>query len=240
MSSFGQVFTAVARALGDMTRGDVLRHMLWPPLVSLTLWLALGWTFWFKAHAALVALLPVFPWSGGQWLGDVAAGFLLVASLGAGIYVTTLILVGAVALPLTMARVAERDYPDLRRHGENAFWGGIVNTLVAGAIFTLGWLLTLPLLLIPGVVLVLPLAWTAWLNQRAFRFDALAEHGTASERARLVARQRGSFMLAGFVTALVAAVPVVNLLAPGFAALVFVHLGLEGLRQLRREEGVSL
>jgi len=240
MNAFGAVFAAVAQALRDLTRGDILRHVLWPPLVAVIGGVTLGVFFWSAAHAALMSWLPSIPWSGLQWLGDVAAGFLLIATLGALIYCLTLMLVGAVSLPLMMTRVAARDYPDLQRHGENAFWGGVANTLVAGAIFTVGWLLTLPLLLIPGVVLVQPLAWTAWLNQRAFRFDALAEHATASERKRLAERERGSFAAAGAITALAAAVPVVNLLAPGFAALVFVHLGLGALRRLRREEGVEL
>lgn len=240
MSMFGTVFAAVAQALRDLTRREIIWHVLWPPALSVAVWIALGVSFWQRAHAALVALLPAIPWSGWQWLGDVAAGFLLVATLGAMIYCTTLVLVGAISLPLMMARVAARDYPDVQRHGENAIWGGIANTLAAGAIFIVGWLLTAPLLLIPGVVLVQPLAWTAWLNQRAFRFDALAEHATASERARLAERERGSFALAGVVTALAAAIPFVNLVAPGLAALVFVHLGLGALRRLRREQGVEL
>lgn len=240
MSILGPVFAAVMAALRDMTRSEILRHVLWPPLVSVLVWAAAGIAFWSEAHAALLALLPVIPWSGWQWLGDVAAGFLLVATCGALIYCTTLMLVGTVSLPLMMARVAARDYPDLQRHGENAFWGSIANTLAAGAIFTVGWLLTAPLLLIPGVLLVQPLAWAAWLNQRAFRFDALAEHATARERQRLGERERGSFAAAGVVTAVAAAIPVVNLVAPGFAALVFVHLGLAALRRLRQERGVEL
>lgn len=240
MKSFGTVFGAVLRAFQDLARGGVLIHLLWPPLVSAGLWLAVATLYWADAHAALLGLLPAIPWSGWQWLGDLAAGFLLVATVSALIYVTTLLLVGTVSLPLMMAVVAARDYPDLGRHGENAFWGSLGNTLAAGAIFAVGWLLTLPLLLIPGVVLVLPLAWTAWLNQRAFRFDALAEHATVAERERLCERERGAFALAGVVTAFAAAVPVVNLVAPGFAALVFVHLALGALRRLRREEGVNL
>ncbi len=240
MSPFGAVFAAVVQALRDMTRREILQHVLWPPLVAVIAGVTLGVAFWSDAHAALLGLLPSIPWSGLQWLGDVAVGFLLVATLAALIYCMTLMLVGAISLPLMMAHVAARDYPDLSRHGENAFWGGIVNTLVAGLIFAVGWLLTLPLLLIPGVVLVQPLAWTAWLNQRAFRFDALAEHATANERERLAQRERGSFAAAGLVTALAAAVPVVNLFAPGFAALVFVHLALGALRRLRREQGVEL
>lgn len=240
MSPFGVVFAAVAQALRDLTRREILLHVLWPPLVAVAAGVTLGVVFWSDAHAALLALLPAIPWSGLQWLGDVAVGFLLLATLAALIYCVTLILVGALSLPLMMSRVAARDYPDLSRHGENAFWGGVANTLVAGAIFAVGWLVTLPLLLIPGVVLVQPLAWAAWLNQRAFRFDALAEHATAHERARLAERERGSFAAAGVVTAVAAAIPVVNLVAPGFAALVFVHLGLGALRRLRREQGVEL
>lgn len=240
MIAFATVFAAVAQALRDLTRREILLHVLWPPLLAVITGVTLGVVFWSDAHAGVLALLPTIPWSGLEWLGDLAVGFLLLATLAALIYCTALVLVGAISLPLMMARVAARDYPDLQRHGENAFWGGVVNTLVAGAIFALGWLVTLPLLLIPGVVLVQPLAWTAWLNQRAFRFDALAEHATAQERKLLSERERGSFALAGFVTALAAAIPIVNLIAPGFAALVFVHLGLGALRRLRREQGVEL
>jgi uncharacterized protein involved in cysteine biosynthesis len=133
-----------------------------------------------------------------------------------------------------------RDYPDVARYGSAAaaFWGSLWNTLAAGAIFVLGWLATLPLLLVPGGLLVLPLLWSAWLNQRTFRYDVLAEHATAEERSRLIDRARGRFRVAGFASALVAHVPVVNLLAPAFGALLFTHLGLSALRQLRAREGV--
>jgi len=42
------------------------------------------------------------------------------------------------------------------------------------------------------------------------------------------------------VTAGAAHLPLVNLLAPAFTALVFIHLGLASLRRLRSEEGIQL
>ena len=45
---------------------------------------------------------------------------------------------------------------------------------------------------------------------------------------------------AGLVTAAAAHLPLVNLLVPAFTALVFVHLGLAGLRRLRLEQGIQL
>jgi len=100
MTSFATVFAAVAQALRDLTRRDILLHVLWPPLVAVTAGVTLGLVFWADAHAGLLALLPTIPWAGLQWLGDVAVGFLLVATLAALIYCTTLILVGAISLPL--------------------------------------------------------------------------------------------------------------------------------------------
>jgi CysZ protein len=89
---------------------------------------------------------------------------------------------------------------------------------------------------------VLPLLWGAWLNQRTFRFDALAEHATRGElQAGLVAREPQPLLAwPGLGTAAVAYVPLVNLLAPAFTALVFVHLGLAALRRRRQEGGVIL
>jgi uncharacterized protein involved in cysteine biosynthesis len=141
-----------------------------------------------------------------------------------------------------MTIVAVRDYPDVSRQGSPAIalWGSLWNTLVAGAIFIAGWLICLPLLLIPGALFVLPLLWSAWLNQRAFRFDALAEHALPAERVELFRRERGKLFGAGLLSALAAYVPVVHLLAPGFAALLFVHLCLAALRALRKEKGIPL
>jgi hypothetical protein len=165
--------------------------------------------------------------------------FLIFAPL---IYVTALLLIAAFALPRMMAIVAERDYPDVSRQGsaQAALWGSVWNTLVAGTIFIVGWLVSLPLLLVPGALFVLPLLWSAWLNQRAFRFDALAEHALPAERETLFDRERGNLFGAGLVSALVGYVPVMHVLAPGFAALLFVHLCLAALRDLRKQEGITL
>ena len=53
-------------------------------------------------------------------------------------------------------------------------------------------------------------------------------------------RERGNLFGAGLASALVGYVPVLHLLAPGFAALLFVHLCLAALRELRYKEGITL
>jgi len=238
-----EVIAAFTKALRDLTRADVLWQALWPPLVALALWTVVAVAVW--AHgvalmARMVNVVPQLPWSGWEWVAQWAAVFLLLAMFASLIYFTAIVLVAVFALPHLVNLVAARDYPDLGRHGENVFRGSLANTLAAGAIFIVGCLATLPLLLIPGALLVLPLLWGGWFNQRTFRFDALAEHANSIEMRRLLAENRSRFYVAGAGSAAVAHVPLVNLLAPAFTALVFVHLGLAALRRQRQEGGIEL
>lgn len=235
-----EVFAAVSKTLRDLTRAEILWHALWPPLAALLLWLVVGFAVWNHGLELMARILPQLPWSGWEWVAQWAAVFLLLAAFAALVYITAILLVAVFALPLLINLVAAHDYPDLGRHGENVFWGSLGNTLGAGAIFLIGSLAMLPLLLIPGALLVLPLFWSAWLNQRTFRFDALAEHATRSEMQILVRDDRKRFYMAGLATAAAAYVPLLNLLAPAFAALVFVHLGLAALRRRRQQGGVVL
>ena len=235
-----EVFAALTKSLRDLTRGEVLWQAVWPPLVALALWISVGIAMWTRGVAMMAGIVPQLPWSGWEWVAQWAAVFLLLAGLAALTYFTAVLLVAVFALPRLINLVAAHHYPDLRRHGENVFWGSLVNTVVVGAVYVVGSLLTLPLLLIPGALLVLPLLWGAWLNQRTFRFDAVAEHATGVEMRRLVKDNRSSFYAAGIATAGVAHLPLINLLAPAFAALVFVHLGLAALRRQRQEGGVEL
>lgn len=242
-----EVFAAFTKSLRDLTRADVLWQALWPPLVALIVWVLVAVAVW--AHgmafmASIVSMVPQLPWSGWEWVAHWvahwAAVFLLLAAFASLVYLTAIFLVAVFALPRLVNLVATRDYPELGRHGENVFWGSLANTLTAGAIFVAGCFVMLPLLLIPGALLVLPLLWGSWLNQRTFRFDALAEHATPAELQVLIRENRSRFYFAGLGTAAAAHVPLVNLLVPAFTALVFVHLGLTALRRRREEGGVEL
>lgn len=236
MADVVKVVAACGKAGRDLLRGDILWQALWPPLLAFALWSGVAVWAWQPASAWIVANLPDWSWLAwmGAWLAHVAL-FFVFAPL---VYGTTLLLLASFALPRMMIIVAARDYPQLSRHGGNALWGSVGNTLGAGAVFVLGWIATLPLLLIPGALLVLPLAWAAWLNQRTFRYDALAEHATDVERRRIVERHGGEMRLAGLVTALALHVPLVNFIVPAWTALVFVHLCLGRLVGLRQEDGI--
>lgn len=233
-------FRTVVQAARDLLRPAILFHALWPPLAAFALWSLIAWFAWQPVTQWIAAELPDWQWLAwiGPWLAH-AAVFMIFAPL---IYFTALFLTGLVALPRMMDHVAARDFADVSRQGSAgaAFWGSVVNTLVSGLIFVVGWFATLPLLLIPGMLFILPLFWSAWLNQRAFRFDALAAHARPEERAQIVRQMRSGLYLAGLTGALVAHIPILNLFALAFTALLFVRLCLGALRSLRERQGITL
>jgi uncharacterized protein involved in cysteine biosynthesis len=234
---------AAGLAIRDLFKPGILWHALWPVLVSVALWTVIAYVAWTPARMHLLAMIPDWPWLTtrfsdwqvvSSWLLTVA----LVLAMVPLVYLTTLILLAAFALPRMIAIVGADDYADLEKLGGGTLrvlGSSIIHTTKAILIFLLGWLLTLPFLLIPGVLLVMSIFWLAWLNQRTFRFDALAEHATPAERDAIVRKDHRTLYVAGGLSALMTYIPVINLLAPAWTALVFVHLCLGRLRVQRQE-----
>ena len=124
--------------------------------------------------------------------------------------------------------------------GKDSFVAATVNSVLASVLFVLGWLLTLPLWLVPGLSIVLPLLLMAWFNRRTFAYDALSMHATPAEWTALRRDYRQPLFMLGLTMALLAHVPVIGLFVPALAALAFVHMGLEALRCSRGGAIVSV
>jgi CysZ protein len=236
------VLDALARALRDLFSLRVLWVVIWPMLAALLLWLVLAVTFWgtfsgwmaqgldaIGIQAWLTDLEPV-------WIAHAIQAllhFLLFVPL---VYLTALVITALFGMPALIRIVAGRDYPQLRRENGGGLVGGLVGGLwnagVALVLFAALWVLTLPLWLI-GVGVIVPFVAAAYLNQRLFRYDAIAEHASADEMAALFRQERSGWWGLGFLTGLVQFVPLLNLLGPVFAALAFIHFGLARLERHR-------
>jgi hypothetical protein len=155
------------------------------------------------------------------------------------IYVTSVVLVATVALPLMLDRVARHDYAELEQHRGGSNMGSIGNTLASLVWFALVLAASLPLWLIPGVALVAPILAMGWLSQRVFGYDALMSHADREEFTRLRQELRPRMALLGVGTTLLAYVPIINIIAPTLSGLAFVHFMLEALRCDRRKRGVG-
>ncbi len=239
------VVGALARALPYLFLPRVLLMVALPVVAALVLWGVLAAFFWEEWAAALGGFLRMDAVAGYlakwdlQWLASGSVAVLLFVLLVPATLFTALFVIAVIASPLLLEIVARREFPDLeRRHGGTNL-GSVGNALGSFAIYIALWVVSLPLWLIPPLALVVPLVLTAWLNQRLFRYDALAEHASPEERDRVIDRSKARLYVLGLAVALLQFVPIVNLVAPLYAALVFIVFCLSELSLLRRTSAVQ-
>ncbi len=237
-----EVFLALRRSFASLRRGRVWLYMLGPAILALIVMVGLS-AFLLDRMAAAFIEQPPMSWItawGAFWLAHLLAalgGWLIILSAS---YLVAILLTAIIVMPLLLNHLAATDYPELARMGSDSTAAAAWNSLWAAVLFAVGWLLTMPLWLVPGVGLVLPLFWMAWLNRRTFAYDALSVHATDDEWRALRQRQAMPLLALGFVMALLAHVPFAGLLAPSLAALGYVHYCLEALRRLRQGAVVAI
>ena len=236
------VMLSLMRSLATLARPRIWLLMVGPALVALVAWIGLT-IFLLDSLIAGFITLPPMSWLtgwGAVWLAKLFAvlgGWLLIL---AATYVTAMLLAAVFILPLLLNHVAAADYPELARMGKDSVTASTWNSVSAALLFIAGWLLTLPLWLIPGLGLILPMFWMAWLNRRTFTYDALAVHATDDEWRELRRRHAAPLLMLGITLALVAHIPLLGLLAPTLAALAYIHYALEALRKMRQGAIVTI
>lgn len=233
------VIFALVAALKTFFHPRMLSLVLWPMLVAIVLWAGAAmffWGSWVNDMTGLIQATPLQQWMAHGFFAVVAHYLIiiiLVLLLLPAIYVTALLITAVFAMPMMLNHVAEKYYPQLERKQGGSNTGSIANALMAVVVYCVGWVLSLPLWLFSPFALLLPLLLMAYLNQRLFCYDALAEHASKEEYAQLIKRSTTKFYLLGLAASLLQFVPLVNLLSPIYVALAFIHLSLAELRQLR-------
>jgi CysZ protein len=239
------VFDAFTRALRDLRAPRVLAVLLIPPLAALAAWGALAWAFaddWPRWVADFIAGSAWLKWVSSFGLTSVfvwASGIAALAVLLPVVLITSILVAEIVALPVVVPWVATRRFPGLEARKGGTVAGSALNVTRSIVVFLVLWVVTLPLWFTGIGALVLPPVLSGFLNQRLFRYDALAEHASAEEYRAVLARARGRLYLLGILLAFVYYVPLVNLAAPVLSALAFTHFCLGELARLRgmKDEG---
>lgn len=237
-----RIFTALLKGLASLLHPRMLWLMVWPILVALAVWATLAALYWTQAASWIDMRLhqwPAYEWAVSfwpltflaAWLGWLLLLFLVVPA----VLMTAVLIISVVSMPAMVTHVAARDYPRLARRRGGTLAGSLWNALAALVFFMLLFAVTLPLWLLPLLWPVLPIALFGYFNQRVYRYDALAEHGTAGEIAELIARDRGELFLLGVALALIGHVPLIGLAMPVYGGLVFIHYGLARLAESRDE-----
>lgn len=237
-----EITKALLRAFANLLHPRMLLLMLWPLAIALAVWLGLAIAFGLQAAAWLQSQFDqsaAIGWTISVWpLALVAShlAWILLALLFVPlVLITAVLIIGVFAMPAMVALVAARSYAELERRQGGSFAGGLWNGVMALVWLALLVLLSLPLWFFPPLWPALPILLFGYLNQRVFRYDALALHATSWEMETLIRRHRRELFVLGVAVALFGLIPLFGLFVPVYGGLAFVHYCLARLAQLRDE-----
>ncbi len=244
--------SAGSRILAALTRGAVsqlqpamLALLGVPFVVGLAGWAISAWLLWDPLTQWLQA--TVFESTGAmrwvaQWLpkdaGSAVIGVLLtVLLLIPMMFAIAITLIAVFAMPVVTRHLSQGRYRDVARNGSWSVFGSAWNAVSSLALFVVGYLVTLPLWLIPPLAFVVPWFWWSWLTGRLMRFDSLVEHAAPAERAAVIARYRREYLVLGLAVTVLNYIPPLFLVTPVLSALVFGHYSLSRLAESRPGTG---
>jgi hypothetical protein len=238
-----------------------------PLVLSAAIALLLGWFYWESALSAVRSTLEgwhlvdaALSWIEtllGASFRAMLAPLIVVALAVPAVVVLSLLMVAWLMTPAIVRLVVARRFPALQRKQGAGLLLGLGWSLACSAWALLLLAVSLPLWLIPPVVLIVPPLIWGWLTYRVLSFDVLADHADRAERRLLMDRHRWPLLAVGIVTGYLGAAPsllwafsaATLILAPvlvvvsiwlytlvfAFSALWFAHFLLAALAALRAE-----
>ena len=226
----------------------VLQHFYWDAAVQ-------GMASLLDDSTLLASMLSWLASWGVLNVMDWLAPLMVVLLASPVLVVVSLLSVAFLMTPALVNMVAVRRFPSLERKQGGALLASISWSLASTVMALLALLFSVPLWLVPPLVLVLPPLIWGWLTYRVMAFDALAEHASKDERREVLRRHRVTLLGMGVLTGYLGAAPSIVwasgvvfaaafvVLLPlaiwiytlvfAFSSLWFAHFCLQALAQLR-------
>jgi len=244
---------------------------LLPLAIMVALSLGLGYFYWQPALDWVARMLDSWAFMRGLWgwLQGIGAGnaksvlapLLVLVAATPLVVLGSLLLVAAFMGPALSKLVAQRRFAQLERKHGGSLALSIAWSLGSTLLALLALVISLPLWLIPPLILVLPPLIWGWLTYRVMAFDALSEHASSDERRAIFRRHRSWLLGIGVLTGYLGAAPSIVwasgvlfaaafvILVPlaiwiytlvfAFASLWFAHYCLSALEALRLESATA-
>jgi len=205
------------RAMAYCLQPRVIALSFLPLLLMVTLAFGLGFYFWTSALDWVRTALESSSFINTiwDWLQSVGAGNLkmvlapviVIFAVTPVIVVLSLLTVAVLMTPALTRLVAERRFPQLERKRGGSFMLSVWWSLGSTGLALIAIVISIPLWLIPPLILILPPLIWGWLTYRVMAFDALAEHASAQERVEIFRRHRGWLLGIGVLCGFLGAAP---------------------------------
>lgn len=265
------LFDSFWRAVLYCLRPRVIALSFLPLIVMVAMSLGMGYLYWDNALEtvrqwleASTLMESITEWLQSVGIGNlkaVLAPLIIIFTVTPFIVVVSLLTVSLLMTPALTSLVAEKRFPDLQRFRGGSLLASLGWSLLSAMLALVALVVSVPLWLIPPLILVVPPLIWGWLTYRVMAFDALAEHASREERKEIFRRHRMPMLCMGVFCGFLGSAPSLiwasgALLAAAFVVLVpmaiwiytlvfamsslwFSHFCLAALHALRAERSAS-
>jgi hypothetical protein len=259
------------RAVAYCLHPRVIALSFLPLAIMVVLSLGLGYFFWdgavdwvFLRLESWDLLKSVWGWLHSMGAGNlktVVAPLIVIFAVTPVVVVLSLLVVAVLMAPALVSMVAERRFPLLERRKGGSLLVSVLWSLGSTLLALVALVVSMPLWLVPPLILLLPPLIWGWLTYRVMTFDALSDHASKDERREVFRRHRAWLLGMGVVTGYLGAAPSIVwasgalfaaafvLLVPvaiwiytlvfAFSSLWFSHYCLAALEKLRTQEAAG-
>jgi hypothetical protein len=266
------IFDSCWRACAYCFHPRVILLSFLPLLIIGALAGVLGYFYWETALVAVRSQLESWAlveaalgWMDAVGMGGLRtfiAPLIVLALAVPTIVMLSLLLVALLMTPAIVSLVAKRRFPMLERRQGEALWRSVLFSLGTTVLALAVLVASMPLWLVPPLILLLPPVIWGWLTYRVMSFDALADHATREERRGVMREHRWPLLTVGIIVGYLGAAPsliwalgaVTIVFAPffifvaiwlymlvfAFASLWFTHYCLTALQSWRATHDVVL
>ncbi|MEK2645173.1 EI24 domain-containing protein [Bdellovibrio sp. BCCA] len=237
------ILKAFRQAFDSLLRLQMFWLILLPPFLSVFGFFVLFvifWSAWVTGLGNFLAQMSIFQWlqslTGLNGFASWTAVIFLILVFIPLAYLGAVLLTSIFVMPIVLSRVAGSDFKHLEKKKGGTTVGSLWNTLWTTIIFIVAFVVTLPLWLIPGCQVVVPLFLTAWLNKKIFVYDVLQDYASPDERKAIEREESGALYGLGLLLGLLSYIPLAIFFVPVLSALSYTYYGLNALQERRSGE----
>jgi len=206
----------ITKSLQNILSKDVILFVVKMGFIALAITTLITWNMWDTLNSIIVFSLSWIPWEWLQTSVTAVATFLFAYML----FIIIVSLLTSLYSEKLLIALAKKHYPDVQVLGSANISTSLILTLKASIVFLLLFMVTLPLLFIPLFgQLVLLYLWSILLKEPTL-YDVGA---LFINDKKILKEKKNNTRLLAMIAALFNYVPLVNIFAPVFAQILFLH-----------------
>jgi len=210
----------IIKSFKDILSKDVISFVLKVGFGSILLWVIILWASW-DLYAGLIATyIQKIPFVGSwEWFQSSGA-FLTALIVGYMLIIITISIFTSLYSEPLLIKLGQKHYPNVSVVGSPNITRSVILSIKAGFIFLLLFLFTFPMIFIP----ILGQIWMLWLWSLLIKEPTAYDVASLfiSDKKEIKKKTKKSGIIA-MIASLFNYIPVLNIFAPVFAQILFLH-----------------